>query len=268
MTVSLKSRILEDVKDAMRARDKARLGTLRMVAAAIKQREIDKRGKSGCASDESIALDDASVVAVLEKMLKQRRESAGQYESAGRGDLAAAERGEIAVIEQYMPRTLDPAEVDAMIAAAIEEAARRRDDEGHGPRDGPAQAPDTGPRGHGGGERGGQGQTVRLNPLRDPRPAAPGNTAISGPPARGPPGREAEGTRMAGRIPQSFIDDLVAETDIVEVVEHYVPLKRAGKEFTACCPFHDEKTPSFTVVPDKQFYTASAAARMGPRSGS
>ena len=123
MTVSLKSRILEDVKDAMRARDKARLGTLRMVAAAIKQREIDKRGKSGCTSDESIALDDASVVAVLEKMLKQRRESAGQYESAGRGDLAAAERGEIAVIEQYMPRTLDPAEVDAMIAAAIEEAA-------------------------------------------------------------------------------------------------------------------------------------------------
>ena len=59
---------------------------------------------------------------------------------------------------------------------------------------------------------------------------------------------------MAGRIPRSFIDDLVAGTDIVEVVEHYVPLKRAGKEYMACCPFHDEKTPSFTVVPDKQFY--------------
>ena len=113
MTSSLKTRILEDVKDAMRARDKARLGTLRMVTAAIKQREVDER----------VTLDDPSVVAVLEKMLKQRRESAGQYERAGRGDLAAAEREEIAVIEQYMPRALDPAEVDAMIAAAIEEAA-------------------------------------------------------------------------------------------------------------------------------------------------
>ena len=113
MTSSLKTRILEDVKDAMRARDKARLGTLRMVTAAIKQREVDER----------VTLDDASVIAVLEKMLKQRRESAGQYERAGRGDLAAAEREEIAVIEQYMPRALDPAEVDAMIAAAIEEAA-------------------------------------------------------------------------------------------------------------------------------------------------
>ena len=113
MTSSLKTRILEDVKDAMRARDKARLGTLRMVTAAIKQREVDER----------VTLDDPSVVAVLEKMLKQRRESAGQYERAGRGDLAAAEREEIAVIEQYMPRALDPAEVDAMIAAAVEEAA-------------------------------------------------------------------------------------------------------------------------------------------------
>ena len=113
MTSSLKTRILEDVKDAMRARDKARLGTLRMVTAAIKQREVDER----------VTLDDTSVIAVLEKMLKQRRESAGQYERAGRGDLAAAEREEIAVIERYMPRALDPAEVDAMIAAAIEEAA-------------------------------------------------------------------------------------------------------------------------------------------------
>ena len=113
MTSSLKTRILEDVKDAMRARDKARLGTLRMVTAAIKQREVDER----------VTLDDTSVIAVLEKMLKQRRESAGQYERAGRGDLAAAEREEIAVIERYMPRALDPAEVDAMIAAAVEEAA-------------------------------------------------------------------------------------------------------------------------------------------------
>ena len=113
MTSSLKARILEDVKEAMRARDKARLGTLRMVTAAIKQREVDER----------TTLDAAAVVVVLEKMLKQRRESAGQYEGAGRVDLAEVERGEIAVIEQYMPRALDLAEVDAMIAAAIEEAA-------------------------------------------------------------------------------------------------------------------------------------------------
>ena len=120
MTGSLKSRILEDVKDAMRARDKARLGTLRMVAAAIKQREVDAPVPPG--GGERVTLGDAAVVAVLEKMLKQRRESAGQYERAGRGDLAAAERDEIAVIERYMPRALDPAEVDAMIGAAIDEA--------------------------------------------------------------------------------------------------------------------------------------------------
>ena len=113
MTDSLKTRILEDVKDAMRARDKARLGTLRMVTAAIKQREVDQR---------AAPLDDPSVVAVLEKMLKQRRDSAGQYEAAGRDDLAAAEREEIAIIERYMPRALDPAELDAMIAAVIDEA--------------------------------------------------------------------------------------------------------------------------------------------------
>ena len=97
----------------MRARDKARLGTLRMVTAAIKQREVDQRVSP---------LDDASVVAVLEKMLKQRRESAAQYEGAGRNDLAAAERDEIAIIERYMPQALDPAEVDAMIETAIDDA--------------------------------------------------------------------------------------------------------------------------------------------------
>ena len=112
MAASLKSRILEDVKEAMRARDRVRLGTLRMVTAAIKQREVDQR----------VSLDDAAVVAVLEKMLKQRRESASQYGNAGRDDLATAERGEVAVIEQYMPRALDPAEVDAMIGTAIDEA--------------------------------------------------------------------------------------------------------------------------------------------------
>ena len=113
MTDTLKSRILDDVKDAMRARDKARLGTLRMVTAAIKQREVDRRGSH---------LDDTDVVAVLDKMLRQRRESAGQFENAGREDLAAIERSEIAIIEKYMPQALDPEELDAMIATVIGES--------------------------------------------------------------------------------------------------------------------------------------------------
>ena len=113
MADSLKARIVEDVKDAMRARDRARLGTLRMVTAAIKQQEVDRRASP---------LEDSAVVAVLEKMLKQRRESVRQYEGAGREDLASGEREEIAVIEQYMPRALDAAEVDAIIEAAIEDA--------------------------------------------------------------------------------------------------------------------------------------------------
>ena len=113
MADSLKARIVEDVKDAMRARDKARLGTLRMVTAAIKQQEVDRR---------TSPLDDASVVAVLEKMLKQRRESVRQYAGAGRDDLAAAEREEMAVIDRYMPRALDPTEIDAMIEAAVGDA--------------------------------------------------------------------------------------------------------------------------------------------------
>lgn len=113
MTDTLRARILEDVKDAMRARDRGRLGTLRMVTAAIKQREVDQR---------TAPLDDTSVVAVLEKMLKQRRESVRQFEDAGRTDLATAERDEIEVIEQYMPRALDPTEIDALIEAAVEDA--------------------------------------------------------------------------------------------------------------------------------------------------
>ena len=72
---------------------------------------------------------------------------------------------------------------------------------------------------------------------------------------------------MAGRIPESFIDGLVAKTDIVEIIEHYVPLRRAGKEFKACCPFHDEKTPSFTVVPDKQFYHCFGCGAHGTAIG-
>lgn len=108
--MSLKQQLTEDMKAAMRAGDKPRLGVIRMALAAIKQREVDER----------IELDDAQVLAVLDKMLKQRRDSMAQYTEAGREDLAATERAEIEVIEAWLPKPLDDAELDALIAAAIE----------------------------------------------------------------------------------------------------------------------------------------------------
>ena len=108
-TESITGRIEEDVKSAMRTKDKERLGTLRLIRAAIKQREVDER----------VELDDAQVLAVLEKMIKQRRDSIEQYRAAGREELAAKEETEIGVIEQYMPARLDEAEVEAIIDEAI-----------------------------------------------------------------------------------------------------------------------------------------------------
>lgn len=107
--MTLKERITEDMKTAMRSGEKERLGVIRMLQAAIKQREVDER----------ITLDDAQVLAVLEKMLKQRRESITQYESGGRADLAAKEAAEITVLQVYMPAQLSDAELDTLIAAAI-----------------------------------------------------------------------------------------------------------------------------------------------------
>ena len=107
---SLKERIAEDIKSAMRAKEKERLGTLRLVGAAIKQREVDER----------IALDDSGVLAVLEKMLKQRRDSIEQFRKAGRDDLADKEAAEIAIIGDYMPAALGDAEIDALIDEAIQ----------------------------------------------------------------------------------------------------------------------------------------------------
>ena len=112
MASPLKQRIQLDVTDAMRAKDKARLGTLRLVTAAIKQIEVDTR-------DE---LDDPGVLAVLEKMLKQRRDSLQQYSDAGRQDLADQESYEIGIIEAYMPAALPAEELAGLIDAAIAEA--------------------------------------------------------------------------------------------------------------------------------------------------
>ena len=110
--MSLKARLTEDMKAAMKGGDKERLQVIRLANAAIKQREVDER----------IELDDAQVLAVLEKMVKQRRDSVSQYEDANREDLAAIERFEIGVIQGYLPQALDPAEIDALVAAAIAES--------------------------------------------------------------------------------------------------------------------------------------------------
>lgn len=107
----LKQRLQEDMKAALKAGNKDRLGTIRLIHAAIKQREVDER----------IELDDAQVLAVLEKMLKQRRDSVTQYRDAGREDLAAKEEAEILICQEYLPEPLSEAEIDACIDAAMAE---------------------------------------------------------------------------------------------------------------------------------------------------
>lgn len=106
----LKQQLTDDMKAAMRAKDKPRLGVIRLVLAAIKQREVDER----------IELDDAQVLAVLDKMVKQRRDSVRQFEDAGRQELADQETFEIGVLQDYLPAALSAAEIDALITAAIE----------------------------------------------------------------------------------------------------------------------------------------------------
>jgi uncharacterized protein YqeY len=107
--MSLKDRITADMKDAMRARDTARLSTIRLALAAIKQREVDGR----------VTLSDADILAILDKMVKQRRESIAQFEAGNRADLAAAERAEIEVLRAYLPQALSEAEIGQMIDAAV-----------------------------------------------------------------------------------------------------------------------------------------------------
>lgn len=109
MSMSLKERINEDMKSAMRSKDAARLSALRLLLAAIKQREVDER----------ITLSDSDVVAVIDRMLKQRRDSIAQYEQAGRQDLADAEKFEIGVLQEYMPQALSADEIEAAVSAAI-----------------------------------------------------------------------------------------------------------------------------------------------------
>ncbi len=107
--MTLKERITEDMKSAMRAGEKDRLATIRFVLAALKQREVDER----------IVLDDSQVLAAIEKLIKQRKESISQFEAGGRADLVAKESAEMAILQTYLPAQLSDAELDALIAEAI-----------------------------------------------------------------------------------------------------------------------------------------------------
>lgn len=113
--MSLKLRINEDMKAAMKAKETARLGAIRLLLAAIKQKEVDER----------IELDDAQVIAVIEKMLKQRKDSITQYEAANRQDLADAEKAEVVVLAAYMPQAMSADEVDTIVTQAIADAGAK-----------------------------------------------------------------------------------------------------------------------------------------------
>jgi uncharacterized protein YqeY len=110
-TMSLKDRITEDMKAAMRAKETERLGAIRMLLAAMKQKEVDER----------ITLDDAAVVSVVDKLIKQRKDAAQQYEAAARADLADKEKAEIAVLEAYLPVRLSAEEIQAAVQAIVTE---------------------------------------------------------------------------------------------------------------------------------------------------
>ncbi len=110
--MNLKARITEDMKSAMRARETGRLNAIRLILAALKQKEVDER----------VELDDAAVLVILDKMLKQRRDSIGQFEAAGRQDLAQQEHFEVTVLQQYMPQALSAEAVTAIVDQVIQDS--------------------------------------------------------------------------------------------------------------------------------------------------
>ncbi len=109
--MSLKDQITEDMKNAMRAKDTARLGTIRLLLAAMKQKEVDER----------VELDDGAVIAIIEKLIKQRKDSISQFQAANRDDLVAIENAELIVLQAYMPEQMSEAEVAAVVAKAVTE---------------------------------------------------------------------------------------------------------------------------------------------------
>lgn len=115
--MSLKEQIVNDMKNAMRAKDAKRLGTIRMLTAAMKQKEVDER----------IELDDRQILAIIEKMIKQRKDSISQFEAGGRPDLADGERAEVEVLSAYMPAALPMEEVEKAVAEAVKDASGPQD---------------------------------------------------------------------------------------------------------------------------------------------
>ncbi len=115
--MSLKLRITDDMKTAMRAKDAARLGTIRLLLAAIKQKEVDERIEL-----DDVALGDPIIGSIVEKLIKQRKDSISQFQAAGRDDLVAAEQAELVVLQAYLPEQLSAAEVEAAVVAAIAES--------------------------------------------------------------------------------------------------------------------------------------------------
>ena len=113
--MSLREKINEEMKSAMKARETERLGALRLLLAAVKQREVDER----------VTLDDAGVIAVVEKMIKQRKDSIAQYEKAARQDLAEKEKYEISVLEGYLPKQLSQQEIEAAVAEALAQSGAK-----------------------------------------------------------------------------------------------------------------------------------------------
>jgi uncharacterized protein YqeY len=110
--MTLKARISEDMKSAMRAKDTVRLGAVRLLLAAIKQKEVDERSEP----------DDAAITGIVEKLIKQRKDSISQFQAAGRADLVTAEQAELAVLQAYLPEQLSSTEIEAAVAAAIAES--------------------------------------------------------------------------------------------------------------------------------------------------
>ena len=229
----LKARIQEDVKAAMRAKDKPRLATLRLVTAAMKQVEVDQR----------IELDDQATLDILVKLVKQRRDSIEQYEAANRDDLVAQERAELELIETYMPTALDESELGALLDQAVAET-------------GAASMKDMGkvmawlkPKVQGRAAMGALSGKVK----------AVGRLMTKS--ARR--SRALPTQAMAGRIPKSFIDEVLARTDIVDIVGSYI-LTKGGRDHKTCARF-TRKNPFVPRSARTSSSTASAAARTAQR---
>jgi uncharacterized protein YqeY len=149
--MALKDRVTEDMKTAMRAGDKERLATIRLILAAVKQREVDER----------ITLDDSQVLAAIEKMIKQRKEAITQFAAGGRADLVAKETAEIGILQGYLPAQMSDAEIDTLIAEAIASTGAASIKDGQG--DGRCESQGSRASRHGRRERPDQAKTQRMS---------------------------------------------------------------------------------------------------------